>query len=247
VAHIAEAYFHLKPFEASGEDLQRLGRQVSAIAAQAASGLFKPDCEIEVRLEHGSLKGWAAVWAVLSTVYGSIAVYKELREATPLIVHDAQLYGDRVIERFLRDNRIAPRQVFRTERRTKTPGRLLKLLERREWLESHRSQLGAEAIKRESDAIEAQTKNVLEDLDPEEQRVVRKLLQGETMNLSDQKRGPLRAQEEEPVAIVEDHSVSQLFEDKIAGLGETKSEFNARFKLSEWSTRKVTSEPLAQN
>jgi hypothetical protein len=61
VAQLAEAYFHLRPFAVSDEDLERLGRELTTIAVQAASRLFRPDSEIEVRLERGSLKGWAKV------------------------------------------------------------------------------------------------------------------------------------------------------------------------------------------
>jgi hypothetical protein len=248
VAHIAEAYFHLKPFEVSGENLQRLGRQLSAIAAQAASGLFRPDSEIEVRLERGSLKGWAVViggfGAFLHVAYHDIADYKHFKEGIIEFVHDGQKYSKLVINNFLQTNQVPPRQVYRTERRTRTPGRLVRLLERREWFESHRRQLGPEAIKRETDTIEAQTKKVLEDLDPEEQRVVRKLLEGETiesetMDLSDQTPEPVPAHDEEPVAIAEDYSQPELFEMEIATTGETKSKFYDRFRLSEWPRRQV--------
>jgi hypothetical protein len=150
VAQLAEAYFHLKPFTVSDEDLQRLGRELTAIAAEKASGLFRPDSEIEVRLESGSLKSWTKVIGPLLVIYGVIANYKGFKESTIEIVHYAQSFGGSVIEKFVQENHVAPPQVFRTERRTKTPGKLLRALKAREWLESHRAQLRSFRRKSES-------------------------------------------------------------------------------------------------
>ena len=159
MTRLAEAYFHFKRFEVSDERLEQLGREASATAAFAATGLFSPDSEIEVVLEEGSLRGWCKVIGIglLVGTYHVAVDYKSLKENLPLIVHDARAYGETFFETFLPAIHIPSQQVYRTERRTKTPGKLLRVLERHEWLIAHRSQLSAEVFKRETEAIEVQT------------------------------------------------------------------------------------------
>lgn len=238
MAQLAEAYFHLKSFPVSEEDLQRLGREVTAIAAEAASGLFRSDFEIEVRLESGSLKGWAKVLNGLLVVYGVAAGYKGLKESAVEMVHDAQTFGGVVIEKVLQQNDVPPRNVLRTERRTKTPGKLLRALKAREWLESHRTQLDPAAIRRETARIEALTERVLQDLKPEERRVVRELLEDDAASAYDRK--PERHPSPEPPRIAIDETTRQselFFDDELHwhGHDENKREFYTRFRLSDWT------------
>jgi hypothetical protein len=193
VTRIAEAYFHLKPFEVSDELLQSLGHDVSAIAANAAWGLFDPASEIEIRLESGSLRGWAMViGAFLFGTYRAVAEYEDFKHGAQEMVTDAaamvahaKTYGDRVIESFLKEKEVPPRSVYRTERRTKTPGKLLRVVERREWLANHKALLSPADIARESAAIEALTSQVLADLPPDQQSFVRDLLNASDASSAD--------------------------------------------------------------
>jgi hypothetical protein len=189
VTRIAEAYFHLKPFEVSDELLQSLGGDLSAIAANAALGLFDATSEIEIRLERGSLKGWASVIGNLAIAaglaYHGVAEYRDFKEGAREIVADAQRYGGRVIEGMLGEKKVPPKSVYRTERRTKTPGKLLRLL----WLDSHRALLSHADIERESRAIEALTARVLEDLPADQQTLVRDLLRSLDAATDDAARG----------------------------------------------------------
>lgn len=237
MAQLAEAYFHLKSVPVDDDDLQRLGREVTSIAAEAASGLFRPDSEIEVRLESGSLRGWTKVLNRALVIYGVVAGYKGLKESTTEMVHDARTFGGLVIERVLQENSVPPRDVIRTERRTKTPGKLLRVLKAREWLESHRTQLSPAAIRRETATIEALTETVLEDLEPEEQRVVREILIGDVTNLSDRKPDRLPP-EPEPTAIDERTRQAEFFfglESPEHQHDENMREYYARFRLSDWT------------
>lgn len=240
MAQLAEAYFHLKSFPASDDDLQRLGREVTSIAAEAASNLFRPDSEIEVRLESGSLKGWAKVLNRALVIYGIVAGYKGLKESTTELVQDARTFGGFVIETVLQENNVPPRDVISTERRTKTPGKLLRVLKAREWLESHRTQLDPAAIHRETARIEGLTEKVLEDLEPEEQRALRDLLEGDVTKVSEPK--PERhPSEPEPTAIDEKARQAELSlgpESPAPEHDENTREFYTRFRLSDWTADK---------
>lgn len=238
MVQLAEAYFHLKPFPVSDEDVQRLGRELTAIAAEAASGLFRSDSEIEVRLESGSLRGWAKVLNGLLVVYGVAAGYKGLKESTVEMVHDARSFGGLVIEKVLQQNDVPSRNVLRTERRTKTPGKLLRALKAREWLESHRTQLDPAAIRRETARIEVLTERVLQDLKPEEQRVVRELLEDDATSACDRKPERLPSPQPPRIAIDEKTRQSELFFDEESHWhehDENKREFYTRFRLSDWT------------
>jgi hypothetical protein len=153
----------LKPFEVS-EELESLGREVSSIAGSAASRLFDPTCEIEVRLESGSLKGRVAVIGMLlGGVYHGVAVYKDFKTGLTEIVADGREFGDRVIEAVIKQHEVPPKSIYRTERRTETPGKILRVLQRREWLATHRALLSDAEINREISDIEALTARVMQD------------------------------------------------------------------------------------
>jgi hypothetical protein len=234
VAHLAEAYIHLSPFDTSEGAVQRLGRQIADLAANAASIFGRPDCIIEVDLESGSLKARARVIGTsLLLVYGAIANYKGFKEGVVEITHDAQTCGGLIIQSFLGANHVPPKSVYRAERRTKTPGRLLRIMNRREWLNTHRAQLSAEAVKKETAAIETLSERALEDLAPEERPVVRKFLNGSAPNLSDQEPEQPVPEKQERVALEEKSRQPELFDFDPIPHGD-KNEFHIRFRLVDW-------------
>jgi hypothetical protein len=260
VTHIAEAYFYLKPFEVSDEFLQSLGHDVSAIAANAAWGLFEPASEIEVHLERGSLKGTASViGAALAITLGSyhaVAEYRDFKEGVREMVADARTYGGRVIEGVLQEKQVPARSVRRTERRTKTPGRLLRLLNRREWLAAHKTLLSPADIRRESAVIEAHTTQVLEDLPPDQQKFLRDLLGGLDAATDDVAEGLEPSQHSsrvgppgvgnfqpdllDPIG----HPVAYFYKSfpstnvRAADGEDREGDFYARFKLDEWHAQR---------
>jgi hypothetical protein len=229
--------------------MQRLGREVSGIAAAAALHLFNPESEIEVQLESGSLKAHAQVIGSIALLaYGAIAQYKDFRESLGLLVQDAQTFGSAVIEESLEVANAASRQVFRVERRTKTPGKILRLLRRREWLHAHRSQLAPDAIAYELKAIAAFESQVLADLQPEERRVFEKIIrEDETPDV------PAKRPEPEREAVEERHNqtgrflVQDLFTDQPPQVHPLEPvDFYARFRLGDWTKQLPPSSPPLQ-
>jgi hypothetical protein len=247
MTRIAEAYFHLKPLRVSDELLQSLGQDVSAIAANAALALFDPASEIEILLESGSLKGRATVigffalglyHAALGT-YDAVAKYKDFKEGARQMVADARTYGDRVIEDVLKEKEVPAKSVYRTERRTMTPGKLLRVLKRREWLAVHMGLLSPADIERESAAIEALTSQVLADLPADQQSFVSDLLKALDASSNDdaqrrdssQQAAPRPGRPQDP-----GNFQPELFTPGPHSLP-PEGEFYARFKLSEWQSQ----------
>lgn len=178
MTEIAEAYFHLKEVSLSQSQLKELGDLASAITAEAASKFFPSDSIIEVRLSEGSLKGWAKVIRIgaLFGSYGIIADYKVFKESISEINNDARQFSQKFIDNFIDSSNLPGARVYRTERRTKTPGRIKRLIERREWLEAHREYLSKAILDKESTEIERLLQHILEDIDPSERAAVRKVL-----------------------------------------------------------------------
>jgi hypothetical protein len=237
VTKIAEAYFHLDPYDVSEEGLERYGQEVADIAADSATGLFDPNCEIEVRLKIGTLTGWALVVGAI----GGVLKYKALKENLIEMVDDGRKYGGRVINRFLHKKKIPSGKVFRTERRTKTPGRLLRIVKRQDRLNDNRDRLSKEDVKREMDAIERLILKALEDFPAEDRPIVRAALDsrqtGSQSKYNRKPPPPHRRIREDSYQQRELFGADDVEEDHAADDNE-HGEFRVRFRLGDWRPRK---------
>lgn len=182
MTQIAEAYFHVKEFNPSEVDLLTLGDAAALIAAQTALPIFDPSAIIDVRLAEGSVKGWIKVATVL-TIYSSVADYKGFKESIVEIVHDSKRFSGLFIEKLSQSGQIKKGYMYRVERRTKTPGRIKKIIEKQEWLERHKSALRTSQIYQIEIEIEKMLQLVLLDLDPSDRAAIRKVLGREVPRL----------------------------------------------------------------
>jgi hypothetical protein len=179
VTDIAEAYVHLKRIEITRERMTELGDIASRLAAEAASGIFPDSSIIEVHLAEGSLKTWIKVGTGLLGLYGLTADYSSFKQSVPEIVRDARTFGDLVINSFITMGHVEGAVVYRKERRTKTPGKILRLLKRREWYESRKNGIPPDARLKEAQTIEYMLQQILVEVDAADQKLVRDLLQGD--------------------------------------------------------------------
>lgn len=175
MTEIAEAYFHLRRVELSPDELQRLGDQASALAALTANDLFPPETIIDVRLEEGSLKGWITAIGLL-TVYGHIADYKGFKESVAEMVSDARAFSEAVSSKIFSQKELKGSVIYRQERRTKTPGRIKRVIQKREWLDDHRAQLSKADVEAMNYEIERLLQLVLADVEPSERAALRRVL-----------------------------------------------------------------------
>jgi hypothetical protein len=172
---LAEAYFHLKDVNLSQDSLNSFGNFTSLVSAQVASGIFHPDSMIEVRLSEGSIKGWVTVTGLVMT-YGVIADYKGFKESIVEIHSDAKKFGNYVTEEIFKSKDLKGSHIYRIERRTKTPGRIKRLIDRREWLDAHSNQLSIGQVQQENIEIERLLQQILVDIAPSERAVIRNAL-----------------------------------------------------------------------
>jgi hypothetical protein len=171
---VAEAYFNFRPFEIVPDNLEKLGNEISKHAARHANVAFSGDAIVEVRFELGSLRGWITVKRAGIGVFAIVVGYGELKAGLKEIISDAQWFGDVVIEEVKQRTEVPPAAIFRTERRTETPGRIYRAFVRLEQLEQNAPSMSPSEIEAERKAISALLRLALEDLSAEEAQQVRK-------------------------------------------------------------------------
>jgi hypothetical protein len=177
MTQIAEAYFHVRRVSLSAVELEKLGNDASRFAAEIAKAIYPPDTILDVRLEDGSVKGWVTVIGVIAYhAYGIIADYSSFKQSVPEIVNDARKFSSRFNERITSTEELRGGRIYRLERRTKTPGKIKRLLDKREWLERHRSQLSESDVERLELEIERILQEVLADIEPGSRAALRQAL-----------------------------------------------------------------------
>lgn len=232
MSQIAEAYFHLKRIRATDVRLQSIGDFASRIAAEAALGHFSDDSVIEVRISEGSLKGWILVIGILSLeIYGKIADYKGFKDSIAEINSDARSFSDTVLRKVLSSDEVRGATIYRTERRTKTPGRIKRLIERREWLEAHRRQLPPNVVEQEEMDIEKLLQKILIDLEPSQQQILREILNENSPHL------PIPELPKAALPIAR-REKPLIFEGMEAVGGAQLDDYVGRFRLSDWPSLK---------
>jgi hypothetical protein len=136
--------------------LNRLGRQAEKIAIQAAENVYGGGVTVDVLLEEGSLKTWVSITGALA-IYGAIANYKGFKESVAEMCKDAREYSVDVCGAFAQAAKVNPGQVFRVERRLKTPGKLSRVLKKLEQLDKAAETMG-------TDKLQAQIREVQDEL-----------------------------------------------------------------------------------
>lgn len=227
MTQIAEAYFHLKRVELSQDEVQIFGDKVSALAALTAIDLFPPDSVIDVRLEEGSLKGWVLVIGTLALqTYGHVADYKGFKESISEIVSDAKGFSEAVSSKIFSQKELEGSIIYRRERRTKTPGRIKRIIQKREWLDAHQSQLSQSDVARLNYEIEQLMQMVLADIPPGDRAGLRKAL-------GEQKpKTPPVEQRRVAIPLTRPEQVG-LFDSGRSDGTEVEADYHRRFLLSE--------------
>jgi len=156
LVQLAQTYIHLKPYRINQKRLNSLGKRAEKIAIKAALDVYGGGVTVDVRLEEGSLRTWVSVAGVLA-VYGAIADYKGFKESVQEMCKDAREYSVDVCGAFTEAAKANRGQVYRVERRLKTPGKLNRLLRKIEQLDKAAESMG-------TDKLQAQLKDVQDEL-----------------------------------------------------------------------------------
>ncbi|MDA9533148.1 hypothetical protein [Bradyrhizobium sp. CCBAU 25338] len=171
MAHLAQTYVHLRPYELNAETIQRLGAAIQESAEFAALEFYRGGVTIDVDLEEGSAKFWITVLGALEIAhmaYGTIADYKGFKESIGEMVQDARSFGDFMIEATKQQSKATDKQVFRTERRLQTPGKIKRVTEKLEKLQG--AGLNAKQMNEQLEAAIHDIQQIEKDLTEEEQK-----------------------------------------------------------------------------
>jgi hypothetical protein len=120
--------------------------------------------------------GWATVTALGSFIAGNALNYKNLKENLTEMAADAKKFGGWVNRLFIHKSNVPRDQIRRTESRTKTPGKLLRVMKRQDRLNSRRSNLSEEEAEREEKAINRLAVETLSELPAEDRSAVWEIL-----------------------------------------------------------------------
>jgi hypothetical protein len=198
LAQLAQTYIHLSPYSVSRKKLNALGRRAERIAIKAAQDVYGGDVTVDVRLEEGSLRTWISVAGVL-TIYGAIADYKGFTAAA----------------------HVNKSQVFRVERRLKTPGKLNRLLKKLEQLDQVAEKMGTDKLNVELKDVQRELAAIQSELSDEENKQIQKALVFE--NLPVLRRRPHNRRIEPPkVATKPEEEEPLLLEMELVGPPGTK-------------------------
>lgn len=180
VAQLAQAYIHLKPYEASDRKIRALGEYAYELAWEAAAEVYGGGVTIDVELEEGSLRSRITVLghvgAVLLGTYGFIAGYKGFKEGIHEMCDDAREFAVDVCAPFIKKAGVAKEDVYRFERRLKAPGKIYRLSSRLETLERSINDLSPNAIKSELAKARSDLDALANELSDEDMKFIRERL-----------------------------------------------------------------------
>ena len=105
-----------------------LGRYAKRLAIKAAADIYGGDVEIEVQIEEGSLITRLTVAGlIIGGMYSHVADYKGFKESVVELCDDAREFAVDVCAPFIKKAGVPKEDVYRFERRLKTPGKLYRL------------------------------------------------------------------------------------------------------------------------
>lgn len=177
MAHLAEAYIHFRPFSASDRQIQSLGKYAQRVASEVAGEIYGGEVLVHVELEEGSLRTRIAIAGTIALgVYGAVANYKGFKESIVAMCEDARDFSVDVCQPFTAKAGVPFKDIYRFERRLKTPGKLYRISKRLEKLERSVSDLSPKDVQKELSNLRGELDSVAEDLTETELKIVEKVL-----------------------------------------------------------------------
>jgi hypothetical protein len=177
LVQLAQTYIHLKPYRVSRKRLNSLGKRAEKIAVKAALDVYGGGVTVDVRLEEGSLRTWVSVAGVLTlSAYGVIADYKGFKESIQEMCKDAREYGLDVCGAFTEAAKAHKGQVYRVERRLKTPGKLNRVLKKIEQLDKAAESMGTDKLQAQLKDVQDELQTISSELTEEERKMMRQAL-----------------------------------------------------------------------
>ena len=150
----------------SQKDVHALGHYAKRIAFEAAANVYGGDVEIEVQIEEGSLitRVTVAGRIFLSGAYSHIVDYKGFKERVVELCDDAREFAVDVCVPFIKKAGVPKEDVYRFERRLKTPGKLYRQTKRLDKLEHSIGELSRMDVQQELANMRTDLESVTQDM-----------------------------------------------------------------------------------
>jgi hypothetical protein len=140
------------------------------------------DVTVDVRLEVGSCRTWITVGGgLLLGVYSFVGNYKGFLESIDLMCGQARQYAVDVCSAVRRESGASPTQVYRMERRLKTPGKIRRLIDELEELDKIAPKLSRKDYDERLAEITRRIEAIRRDLTEEEMAALNKTLRYENL------------------------------------------------------------------
>lgn len=178
LAELAQAYIHLKPYSVRQKKVRSLGLYAEKVAKHAAIEIYGGGVVVEVELEEGSLiTRVTVIGSLLLAASGHVADYKGFKESVVEMCDDAREFAIDVCAPFTKKAGVSKEDVYRFERRLKTPGKLFSLSRRLEKLERSTGNLSPRDVQKELSNLRSDLEGIAIDLSQQELDVVTGSLQ----------------------------------------------------------------------
>ncbi|MES0074967.1 hypothetical protein [Mesorhizobium sp. M0058] len=171
MTQIAQAYIHTHHSQ-SDYVFEEWGRIAESLSYETANRVFPGGVELVVSIEPGSTKTRVKVFLAGLAVYGQIAIYPDFKQGLAEMVHDAREFAGTFNEQFIKTVGVPKADIVRKERRTETPGRLLRAINRLEDLQRRLPSEPQHQMEQELQRIVDQLRIGLSDLESAERESV---------------------------------------------------------------------------
>ncbi|MBV8751312.1 MAG: hypothetical protein JO328_00445 [Hyphomicrobiales bacterium] len=136
-----------------------------------------------MQLEEASLKARVTVLGVLGLIYYGVGNYKAFKDGVADLCKDARTYAADVCGQVIQMSHVSNKQVYRVERRLKTPGKLNRLMLQLEKLNAAEPSLTKDEMLRQLRRVKREWEAIERDLTAEDRQAVEKTLVFENLPL----------------------------------------------------------------
>lgn len=196
------------------------------MAARIGAERLPLDTIVEVDLYSGSLKG--KVLFVIPVLFGSfnfVSGYKGFKEGIPEIIADGKYVAGKINDLVLGQPEVRGATVFRTERRSRTPGKIARYIKKREWVSTHRTELSAIDLQQESAKLGRLESEILSDIAASERSKISAMLNDPEL--------PITTTEPERMAVTRSLPEQSVLFDATEITLPKPSDFHSRFRIRE--------------
>lgn len=168
MAILAQGYVHLKSIR-TRENISATGNQIWTEANRAARDLYGASVGIEVRINEGSYKVYATV---ILGLYTAVSQYSDFKTGVNELYKDGKRFGESIIEIVSDTFHASPTQIYRAERRSKSSGKLYRIMKRIERINNNAGILTEKVLSDEISAVYTELNKLMKGLDEDELNLI---------------------------------------------------------------------------